>query len=91
MIFPAKAAIDSASRLTAASNHSQCGWRSDRIAGTNVPRDTTTKTTKGKAGSYAFGLKGLKHSEQYQVRHKTQRVNGTTYKATKGKTITIRP
>jgi hypothetical protein len=52
---------------------------------------TKTKSAKGKAGSYDFRLKGLKHSEQYQVRHKTQHLAGTTYEAAKGKTIRIRP
>jgi Neocarzinostatin family len=52
---------------------------------------TTTKTIKGARGSYSFGLKGLKHSEQYQARHKTQKIGSTTYRASVGRTITIRP
>jgi len=54
-------------------------------------KTTKTRTIKGKAGSYHFTLKGLHHTEQYQVRHKAQHLRGTTYKAAKGKPIKIHP
>lgn len=50
-----------------------------------------TKKIKGVSGSYSFGLKGLSHPERYQVRHAKQQVGATTYQASAGKLITIKP
>lgn len=50
----------------------------------------TTATKKGVAGTYKFGLKGLSHSEQYQVRSIATTLSGTVYKAAKSKTVTVK-
>lgn len=49
-----------------------------------------TATRNGVAGAYTFALKGLSHSEQYQVRSVATTLSGTVYKAAKSKTVTVK-